>query len=422
MIEIFIGLLMVALTAVFVATEFALVKVNLTKLKKLASEGNKKAQTALRVVSNLDVYLSACQLGITVASLVLGSIGEPAVHHMLGPMFELIHMPEQGILLFSMLFVTLFHVTLGEMVPKTISISYAEKIAMNLVGLLVLFYVMTKPVIWLMNKLCYLVCKLIGLKPANGHGETYSEEELIMLMSDSLEKGEINSSEYKYVSNIFEFDERQAREIMVPRTDMRAIDINDSNEDIFQILSQEKYTRFPVVNNEKDNIVGMIHAKEFFIEYIKNKDFPLESLFRPVMFVSEAKPIRDLLREMQEKQVHFAILTDEYGGTEGLVTIEDILEEIVGEIRDEFDTDERPEVEKINEEEIIVDGKLSIHEVNNLLEANIDEEELETIGGWLYMKKSELKVKEKIKIDNLVFELLERSNTRFKRIKIQKMA
>jgi CBS domain containing-hemolysin-like protein len=318
--------------------------------------------------------------------------------------------------------VTLFHVTLGEMVPKTISISYAEKIAMNLVGLLVLFYVMTKPVIWLMNKLCYLVCKLIGLKPTNGHGETYSEEELIMLMSDSLEKGEINSSEYKYVSNIFEFDERQAREIMVPRTDMRAIDINDSNEDIFQILSQEKYTRFPVVNNEKDNIVGMIHAKEFFIEYIKNKDFPLESLFRPVMFVSEAKPIRDLLREMQEKQVHFAILTDEYGGTEGLVTIEDILEEIVGEIRDEFDTDERPEVEKINEEEIIVDGKLSIHEVNNLLEANIDEEELETIGGWLYMKKSELKVKEKIKIDNLVFELLERSNTRFKRIKIQKMA
>jgi CBS domain containing-hemolysin-like protein len=415
---------MIAATAFFVAVEFGVVKASPVKIKNMANEGNKKAQRALRVISNMDTYLSACQLGITMASLLLGWFGEPTVHHLLAPIFGLLNLSESttDILSFVVAFslVTFVHVVIGELVPKTAAINYAEKVTMNLAGPLITFYKLTKPIIWSMNALANKISGLFGMKTAGGHGETYSEEELILLMNDSYEQGEINSTEYKYVNNIFDFDKIPADEVMVPRNDMVTVDISNSNDEILKVLFKEQYSRVPVIDSDKDNIVGIIHSKEFFENYIINKEFDLKSIMHPVVYVSEATPIKKLLSRMQDEHIHIMVLADEYGGTEGIITLEDILEEIVGEIRDEFDTNEKSEIQKVNDNEIIVDGKVAIHEVNHLLDSKINEKDLDTIGGWLFMKNSELKPKEVYQTEELEFELLERTKTRYKRIKVVK--
>lgn len=413
-------------TAFFVMVEFAVVKANAIRIKKLASEGNKKAMEAQRVMTNLDTYLSACQLGITVASLLIGWFGEPALHHLVEPLVLAVNLPETAtsVVTFGLVFgvVTFVHVVLGELVPKSIAINYSEKMAMSLSKPLILFYRITKPIIWAMNTMSGLICKLFGLKTGGGHAEIFSEEELILLMTDSYEHGKINSTEYNYVNNIFDFDKIQAREIMVPRNDMVTVDINQSNEEILAVITKERYTRLPVVNGDKDNILGIIHTKEFYEQYIQNNAFDLQAIINPLVYVSEATPIKKILHRMQNEGIHLMILADEYGGTEGMITLEDVLEEIVGEIKDEFDEGERPDIQTVNENEIIVDGKVSIHDINELFESEINEKDLDTIGGWLFMEDPKLKPAQVLTKGKLQFEVIERTETRFNRIKIKKVA
>jgi CBS domain containing-hemolysin-like protein len=389
--------LLIALTAFFVASEFAIVKVRSTRIDQLVAEGNRNAMAAKRVISNLDEYLSACQLGITITALGLGWLGEPTVEHLLHPVFERMNLNESLASLFSFAIafatITFLHVVVGELAPKTLAIQKAETITLLCSRPLIFFYKIMYPFIWALNGSSRVVTGLFGLRPVTEHEVAHSEEELRIILSESYKSGEINPSEYKYVNNIFEFDNRIAKEIMVPRTEIVAFDINDSIADILEIMKQEKYTRYPVMAGDKDHIIGMVNIKEILTDCIQHPqavEKKVDDYIRPIIQVIESIPIHDLLVKMQRERVHMAILVDEYGGTAGLVTVEDILEEIVGEIQDEFDIDEVPMIRKINEHTTIVNGKVLIEEINDLLGTDIDDADVDTIGGWILTEKFDI--------------------------------
>jgi len=379
--------ILIALTAFFVATEFAIVKVRSSRIDQLVAEGKKGALAAKKVTTHLDEYLSACQLGITVTALGLGWIGESTFAEILEPLFVRLSignaLSHLIAFIISFLLVTFLHVVVGELAPKTVAIQKAELISLTFATPIIWFYRLLYPFIWLLNGSARLLTSIFGLKPASEHELAHSEEELRILMSESYKSGEINKNELAYVNNIFEFDERIAKEIMVPRTEMVTISVDNTFDEIMAILEEENYTRYPLVNGDKDNVIGLINIREFLTATIQNKqEIQLEEYMKPIIRVIETVPIRELLIKMQKERTHMAILLDEYGGTSGIVTAEDILEEIVGDIRDEFDEDEISDIRKIKDNHYILNGKVLISEVNDLLGTHLSEDEVDTIGGW----------------------------------------
>lgn len=423
-----INLMLIAIlilaTGMFVAAEFALVKVRASRINQLVVEGDKKAVKVQRILANLDGYLSACQLGITITALGLGWLGEPTVEKILHPVFEYFHVSPQvnSLLSFIIAFVsiTFLHVVLGELAPKTLAIQKAELISLYTAGPLIGFYRVMYPFIWLLNGAASVLVRLFGLHSMSGHEEVHSEEELRIILSQSYQKGEINQAEYGYVNRIFEFDDLLAREVMVPRTDMICLFRDKSLLENVEIMKEEQYTRFPLAVESKDHIIGIIHTKEFFMKYAEDPNVELISLVRPVLTVSEVTPIKKLLKDMQKQRVHAAILSDEYGGTSGLVTIEDILEEIVGEIRDEFDEEEKAEVEKVDADTFVFDGKVSISQVNDLLNVELGNDEFDTLGGWIYGHHPTVKQGEAWTYEGLVFTVIQRDKHRIRQVQVQK--
>ncbi|WP_434756656.1 hemolysin family protein [Paenibacillus amylolyticus] len=415
--------LLIGLSAFFVAVEFALVRVRMSRIDQMIAEGNKRALAVKQAVANLDGYLSACQLGITITSLGLGWLGEPTVENILHPVFESMSIPDTlaSLLSFVIAFVaiTYLHVVVGELAPKTIAIRKAETVALLTSGLIIWFNRVMYPFIWLLNGSANQLVKLFGIKPASEHEDAHSEEELQIIINESFESGKINQAEFGYVSRIFAFDEMLAKEIMVPRTDMVCLYLNRSNEENLEIIREEQYTRFPVVNESKDDIIGIINTKQFFLELYGNEEpVDLSSLIQPVSAVHETTPVKDLLKKMQKDGVHIAVLVDEYGGTSGIVTIEDVLEQIVGEIRDEFDADEVEEIQIVNEHYVIMDGKVSLSKVNDMFMASLDADEWDTIGGWLYSHRPEMNEQDEYEYENLTFVLLEKDKNRFYKVAI----
>ncbi|MGP4105466.1 hemolysin family protein [Virgibacillus sp. L01] len=387
----FINLLLVAililLTAFFVSTEFAIVKVRTTRIDHLIEQGNKKAMHARKLINNLDAYLSACQLGITVTALGIGWLGEPAVASLLQPILDELEINtavSHGIsIAIAFFIITFLHVVVGELAPKTIAIQKAEDVTLLLAKPLIFFYKIMFPFIWLLNGSARILTRLIGFKSMNEQEVAHSEEELRLILSESYKSGEINQSEMRYVNNIFEFDERLAKEIMIPRTEMICFFKEDSFDENIEVIHEGQYTRYPVADGDKDHIVGLVNLKEIFTGHINQKHDSIEKFIRPVIHVSEVTPIKQVLVKMQKERIHMAIVIDEYGGTAGLVTVEDILEEIVGEIRDEFDVNEKPMIEKVNENTSIVAGKVLLDEINTYFGTELEDDEVDTIGGWI---------------------------------------
>lgn len=395
---------LIALTAFFVASEFAIVKVRSTRIDQLVAEGNRRAINAKKVISNLDEYLSACQLGITITALGLGWLGEPTVEAILHPVFEYFALPETATSLLSFIIafslVTYLHVVVGELTPKTFAIQRSEAITLAVAKPLIIFDKIMYPVIHGMNGSArFLATKVFGLEIASESEVAHSEEELRMILSDSLKGGEINQAEYKYVNKIFEFDDRIAKEIMVPRTEMMTIEKDMTLHEVFEVMGVEQYTRYPVTDGDKDHIIGLVNMKHLLTAYIKdleNGNRPVSDYVQPIIRVIETIPIGDLLLKFQRERIHMGVLMDEYGGTSGLLTIEDIIEEIVGDIQDEFDIDEVPEIQKVGEGHYIFDAKMLIENVNDTLGIDIDEEDIDTIGGWFMTKRFDAVKGEKI--------------------------
>lgn len=420
--------ILIAFTGFSVAAEFAIVKVRSSRIDQLVAEGKRGALAAKKVTTNLDEYLSACQLGITVTAMGLGWLGEPTIEKLLHPLFEKWNLNPSisSVLTFGLAFMimTYLHVVVGELAPKTMAIQKAERVTLLLAGPLMMFYKVMYPFIWVLNGSARVVTGLFGLKPASEHEVAHTEEELRLILSDSYESGEINQAEYKYVNNIFEFDNRIAKEIMVPRTEIIGFYLEDSVEEHMKVIQNERYTRYPIFGEDKDDIIGMVNVKDFFIRYMTEDQKDLSSIrsyMRPIIEVMETTPIHDLLLQMQKKRIPMAVLYDEYGGTAGIVTLEDILEEIVGEIRDEYDEDEAPPIQHVNEQHIIVDGKVLISEVKDLFGLHIEEDDVDTIGGWIMMQNHEIEEGQHVEAEGYEFKVLEKDAYQIKRVEIRKM-
>ncbi|MBB6443449.1 CBS domain containing-hemolysin-like protein [Bacillus benzoevorans] len=419
--------ILIALTAFFVTSEFAIVKVRSSRIDQLIEEGNKSALSVKKVISNLDEYLSACQLGITMTALGIGALGEPTFEHILHPILAFFNLPESLTSILSIVIafsiMTFLHVVVGELAPKTVAIQKAEWITLITARPLIMFYKLMFPVIWLLNGSARLITGLFGLKPISEHELAHSEEELRIILSESYKNGEINQSEFKYVNKIFEFDNRIAKEIMVPRTEIVSLAKDETLETFMAIIKEEKFTRYPIIDGDKDHIIGMVNMKELLTDILDYQDLTaktLETYIRPIIKVIDTIPIHSLLVKMQKERIHMAILMDEYGGTSGLVTVEDIIEEIVGEIRDEFDTDEVPMIRKIEDDHFIIDSKVLVSEVNDLLGLEINDEDVDTIGGWILTENYEAKQGDVIQFELYSFKIVDMEEHHIKYIEVTK--
>ncbi|MGG4546506.1 hemolysin family protein [Rossellomorea marisflavi] len=419
--------ILIGLTAFFVASEFAIVKVRKSQIEQLVEEGNRNAIAAKKIITNLDEYLSACQLGITVTALGLGWIGEPAIAGILEPLLSKIPASEalsHGISVgIAFTLMTFLHVVVGELAPKTVAIQKAESLALLFARPLITFYRILYPFIWVLNGSARVVTRMFGLKAASEHDGAHSEEELRLIVSESYKSGEINQSEFKYVNNIFEFNERSAKEIMVPRTEIVTLSADDPIDTLLELVQEEKFTRYPITDGDKDHITGFINVKEVFTDLL-HKDTelrPLGSYVRPIIQVLETIPIHVLLLRMQKEQTYVAILLDEYGGTSGLVTIEDIVEEIVGEIRDEFDMDETPQIRKIKDNHFILDGKVLVSELKDILGIDVTEDDVDTLGGWILTHNYDAQQGDSISYADFEFYIQTMEDHQIKSVEVTKL-
>ncbi|MEW9110858.1 MAG: hemolysin family protein [Cytobacillus gottheilii] len=387
--------ILIAATAFFVASEFAVVKIRMSRIDQLIAEGNKKAIMAKKVASDLDYYLSACQLGITVTALGLGALGKPAVESLLYPVFDWINLTEPASSVASyaiaFLLVTFLHVVVGEMAPKTLAIQFAEKMTMLLAAPLYWFGKIMYPFIWSLNGTSRLLLKGFGVQPA-GHDQAYSEDELKIVMAQSFQGGEIDETELEYMENVFAFDERIAKDIMVPRIELITLDKDMTQQEIVAVLDEHNYTRYPVIEGgDKDNIIGVVNVKKMLTLIAAGKSINIEDFVRDLPFIPEAARIQDALLKMQKEQVHMAIIIDEYGGTSGVITMEDVLEEIVGEIRDEFDADEDEEIVQSGDNQYMINGRTLLVDLEDQFGLKFEEsDDIATIGGWLQHQKVDL--------------------------------
>lgn len=416
---------LVLLNGFFVAAEFAMVKVRGSRIDSLVGEGRRNAKFAQGIMNNLDAYLGACQLGITLTSLGLGYVGEPTFARILEPLFAPLNLPDTVfhtitfIIAFSLM--TTLHITLGEQFPKTYAIRKAEQITLLSAGPMVFFYKVMYPFIWLLNGISNWMLRRAGIEPATEHESAHTEDEIRVLMKESHKNGLIDNTELTLVDNIFGFAETTAREIMIPRTEMECLYAGLSYSENLAIAIKEMRTRYPVCDPDKDNIIGFVHIKDLLKPDANLKG--IKKIIRPITTVPDSILISDLLKMMQKRKSQMALLIDEYGGTSGLVTLEDIMEEIVGEIQDEFD-EERPTIEIKDENTYSIDGLLLIDEVNEYFGLEIESDDYDTIGGWIY-SKTEIPPSKNQQVsynDEFLFIVEETDHLRISRVMVRKLS
>ena len=424
-IKVLIAFLLVGINGIFVAAEFAMVKVRKTRLAELADNGSRRAQTALDVSSKLDAYLSACQLGITLASLGLGWLGEPAIATLIEPLFvgfggwNLIYTHTIAMAL-AFLMISFLHIVLGELVPKSLAIQKAESTALATASLLKAFYFVFYPVIWALNSIANLVLHILRIQPANEADLSHSEEELRMLVDASQKHGYLDKMEGKLLDNVFEFSDRIASEVMIPRQDMVCIFIQDTFEEILEIVKKYGHTRYLLCDDDKDHVLGLVHLRDIIRLQEQSGTKEITQIKRDILAVPEGMPISHLVQRMRSQRTHMAIIVDEFGGSAGLVTLEDMLEELVGEIYDEFES-EQPDIQKLAENEYILNGRVLLEEVSEMLEIQLEEDTVSTIGGYVFSRIGRKPVKgDIVYFDGFNFEVMEVIGYRITKVKVMK--
>jgi putative hemolysin len=389
-------LALVFVNGFFVAAEFSLVGARRTRIAQLANEGHPGAKAAQKAIEHLDSYIAATQLGITLASLGLGWIGEPAIAHLLEPLLHAV-MPAENQEAFRVglavaigfSIVTVLHIVLGELVPKSIALQRPEGTSIIVSRPTSWFLAVFRPIIWVMNGIGNSIVRMLGFEPAAGHAQVHSAEELEMLVRTSREAGLLQASEEKLLRKVFDFSDIQVREIMRPRVEVNALPMQNNAAELMQKLKAHHFSRYPVYDENLDNVVGVLHIKDLLDAIIANPqlllgDKPtldLRPLLRETMFIPATVSVDQLLEQMQQKQTHLAVIIDEYGGMAGVVTLEDILEEIVGEVQDEFDLEENPISEK--DGITILDGLVSMSEIEERYGDVEEEIAAASIGGYI---------------------------------------
>jgi putative hemolysin len=388
---------LVAANGFFVAGEFALVKVRATRIEQLVSEGVGAAKVVQSQIQHLDTYIASTQLGITLASLALGWIGEPSLSHLIEPLFDWIGggaaqtLSHSLAIVISFVLITGFHIVLGELVPKSIALQSSEKTSLFVARPLLLFTRLLHPFILLMNSVGNAVVRLFGMEATSEHASVHSVEELEMLVAQSRQGGVLDAQEEAFLHHVFIFGETSVQAVMLPRSEVVGVPNTISLEELKQTFAQEQYTRLPVYEENLDSIIGMVHLKDVFswLQSEKKQPFSLPEILRPVLYVTQTSSIEAVFAQMRSKRIHLAIVIDEYGGTAGMVTLEDIVEEIVGEVQDEFDTRERgvrQEVEVLPDGSSSVDGLMSLSSFSEQFNIDTRKYHSRTVGGFVFEK------------------------------------
>jgi CBS domain containing-hemolysin-like protein len=379
---------LVLLNGFFVAAEFAMVRVRGSQIELKVKSGSRMARLTRSIMSNLDGYLAATQLGITIASLALGVIGEGVFTNVALRIFAMFGYVNPSNLVINIshvlafVFITFISIIFGELAPKNIAIQRSMRTALAVSAPLRVFFVVFRPLITVLNYLATAILRLIGIKQLEGESH-HSSEELQYLLEQGKETGALDSNEHELIQNVFDFNERVVKNIMVPRTKISGIELHTATEDLLECLITEGYSRMPVYDEVIDKIVGIVHAKDILPLLARNEEIILKDIIRKPYFIPETKKINDLMAELQQKRIQIAIVSDEFGGTAGMVTLEDIVEELVGEIQDEFD-EEKPIVEKLNDREFVVNALAPIYDVNEHLPHDLPEDgDFDTVSGWL---------------------------------------
>ena len=385
--QLLLVIFLIAMNGFFVAAEFACVKIRPSRLETLIQEGSRQAKYAKKLTDHLDASLSVTQLGITLASLGLGWVGEPAVATLILPITHAIGLDDvightiSLALAFSI--ITGLHIVLGELTPKTMAIQNVEKIMLSVALPMLVFHRVMYPFVWLLNHVANWVAHRMGFHTASEGDDAHTEEEIRLLMEESHRQGLIDDTEVDFVDNVFDFTDLNVREIMTPRTDMVCLYLEDTMDENLHTILEEQLTRYPICREDKDHIVGFLHVKDLMRVMAEGRKPNLRRLARKALIVPESMDVSVLLKTMQKQRSQMAIVVDEYGGTAGMVTIEDIVEEIVGDIQDEFD-EERPTAERRGKRIFSVDAKMLLEELEDILEIDIEDEDVDTVGGWLY--------------------------------------
>ena len=387
LLDILLVAFLIFMNGFFVAAEFCCVKIRTSRLETLIAEGNSRARYAKQLTDHLDYSLSVTQFGITLASLGLGWVGEPAIATLILPMTQAVGLPDEVghtiALAIAFTIITSLHIVLGELTPKSMAIANVEQVLLAIAFPMVLFSRIMRPFVWILNTVANAISRRLGYDVKGENEDAHTEEEIRLLMKESYRQGLINSTEADFVDNVFSFTELNAREIMIPRTDMICLYLDDAPAERIKTILEEQQTRYPVCYEDKDHIIGFIHVKDLLPPLIRGERLNLRRYIRKALVVPESMDGSVLLRTMQEEGSQLAIVVDEYGGTAGMVTVEDIVEQIVGDIRDEFD-EERESVEWRAGDLCSVDAKLLLEELDDLLGVRIEDEDVDSVGGWLY--------------------------------------
>ncbi len=420
--NIFAVLLLVLANGFFVASEFALVGVRRSRIQTLAESGDRRARRLLRLVDNLNAYISATQLGITLASLALGWIGEPAIAHLLeAPLKGRVPEAVMHTLAFSIAFaiITFLHIVLGELAPKTIALERAEKTALAIAWPMEMFYKTFQWPIRLLDWAGTRTVRLFGLHPSGDHASIYTESELRQIIESSRKGGHIEVEEEKLINRVFEFTDRQVLDALVPRTALEALPVSAPLDEAKAAFRASGYSRLPVYREHLDDIVGLLFRKDLDMGQVSSGGFNLEKLVRPPTFIPATATLGSALTRMQAERVHFAFVIDEYGGLEGILTLEDLLEEIVGEINDEFDEEVRAQIVK-DEGTYLLDGMLSVRDANQHLGLNLPEEDgYATLAGFLMSEAGRvLKSGETIEHAGALFKVERMDRRRIRRVRL----
>lgn len=410
-----IVIVLIILNAVISMAETAFVASNPVKIDELAKEGNKKAQAVQNLLSNPNLFLSTIQVGVTLMAFVNGAIGSSAFTvPILKGIFNITSShPYYGyfvalVAVLVTLFIAYWQIVIGELVPKRMGMKWPEKISMMFVRLIRVIYVAMYPFVWFLTVSTTFFSRLVGIKPGD-EVKNVTEEEIRMLVAAGTEKGGINEDEGEMIDNIFEFDDTVVSDIMTHRTEISAISIDATQEEVLAMLVNDKYTRYPVYEGSVDTIIGTIHVKDILKDIVNQKSFNIKRVLRAPYFVHKSKKINDLFKDMQRDKMHIAIILDEYGGTAGIVTIEDVIEEIVGDIDDEYDDFEK-DINPISENQYEIDGLASIFDVEDEIEADLPVEDYDTLSGFMIGTLERIpEENEKISIvyNNYKFESLE---------------
>jgi CBS domain containing-hemolysin-like protein len=362
----------------FVASEFALVTIRRTRVEQLVEEGRTGARNVADAVQHLDSYIAACQLGITVASLALGWIGEPALSGLLDPLLGNFGAHAAAVAV-AFVLITALHVIAGELAPKGIALQYAERTALTIAGPLRLFRAIFRPVIWLLNESGWLVARLVGVSPGVGESRHLGEAELLLAVEDSAQAGALESADQFLIERVLRFGDLTVEQVMVPRTELLALPIETSTADARRFVAESRHSRYPVYRDNIDNVIGVLHVRDLVLA----EDHPsIEPLLRQPLLVPALASMNELLTQMRDRRTHFAVAMDEYGGTDGIITLEDVLEEIVGELQDEFEVPS-PVPEKRPDGVVRIGGLDSIDVLSDLLELELDAGANNTVGGYI---------------------------------------